>query len=72
MTKYETDMFWIMFHKSYKVHNVQSMHAYLDCTAEMECVFQKWWDLLYGVEKKAVAWRLKNRENLESYLKKRS
>ena len=51
------------------IHHVERIHAYLDCTAEMECVIRKIWDWSYCVEHKALAWRLFKREHLELCLK---
>jgi len=45
------------------------MQAYLDCPTEMECVIQLLWDCMYGVEKKAVTWRLENFDKVHKYLK---
>jgi len=35
----------------------------------MECVIRKLWDCMYGVEKKAMTWRLENCDKVEIYLK---
>ena len=47
----------------------KSIQAYLDCPAEMECMIRLLWDYIYGVEKTAVTWRLKNCDKVDKYLK---
>ena len=67
-------MSYVYYHERYVLlENLdsESIWAYLDCPAEMECVIRLLWDCMYGVEKTAVTWRLarENCDKVDKYLK---
>jgi len=63
-------MFIIVRGMCYQINlDSESIRAYLDCLAEMECVIRLLWDCMYGVEKTAVTRRLENCDKVDKYLK---